>query len=245
MNLQQINGAWESIVDFLLPRICCGCGVRVMQQQWLVCEKCLDAIPPLPQPICPVCGCPDAELKANGRCTDCPMGKIWFQQARGYAVYNGTARTLVEKLKYGKRLEYARLMALRMAHMISDQQKSQFDIITSVPLHSTRQRDRGFNQASHLANEISTLTGIPFHPSILQRDKPTPSQTRLKKRQRRDNIAGAFSLRKKADISGKTILLIDDVYTTGSTLNECSRVLMQAGAHSVHCLAFARAPLSA
>lgn len=242
--ITQLCEAWENLIDFLLPRICCGCGTRVMQQQWLVCEQCLDSVPPLREPICKICGCPDAEIKATGRCTDCPMGKAYFVQARGYAEYGGIARTLIEKLKYERRLEYAPLMALSIAGLISDKLKLDTDLITAVPLHPTRQRDRGFNQANVIARHLSDITGLPHSESVLRRDKPTPSQTRLKKSERRDNIRGAFSCAGPEETESRRIILIDDVYTTGSTLNECARIMMENGAESVHCLAYARAPLA-
>jgi ComF family protein len=116
-------------------------------------------------------------------------------------------------------------------------------MVVPVPLHPTRRRERGFNQSLILAKELASLRGLAIDDGVLRRDVPTPTQTRLKKRQRRANIAGAFSVGNVEAIRDKRVLLVDDVYTTGSTLNECSKVLVEAGAASVECVAYARAVL--
>jgi ComF family protein len=116
----------------------------------------------------------------------------------------------------------------------------QFDVIVSVPLHSARQRERGFNQASLLAELLSAHTSIPSRP-LLKRIRYTTTQTALDRSERMENLHNAFRLRKNADVRGLRVLLIDDVLTTGSTLSECARVLKRAGANSVHAATAARA----
>ncbi len=236
--------AWNDIIDFVLPRLCCGCGERVFESQWLVCGNCLDEIPTLHEPLCVTCGCPDARVKGPHKCDDCPPGKTWFTRARGVTAYAGVAQTLIEKLKYQGRIEYAHLLALGMARVRTEMTAPLPDLLIPVPLHSTRRRERGFNQSQLLAKQLEKLTKVPLASNGLKRIKPTPSQTRLKKRQRRQNIAGAFACPDAELVRGKRVMLVDDVYTTGSTLNECARVLMEAGAESVECLAYARAVLS-
>lgn len=234
---------WEDLLDFLLPRLCCGCGERIIDKAWLVCEPCLLSIPPLFQPLCVTCGCPDARVKTENKCRNCPPGKVWFIGSRGSAPFDGMARTMIFKLKYQKRTEYASLLAEIMAECYSDWKDANGEIIVPVPLHSTRQRQRGFNQAALLAEHFGRRSHLPIAGKALLRIKPIPSQTRLKKSERRKNVAGAFACRNPEQIRGKRLILVDDVYTTGSTFNECSRVLMEAGAHSVQCLAYARAVL--
>lgn len=241
-----LSRAWYHIIEFLLPRLCCGCGERIQNEAWLVCEPCLDSIPPLILPICGKCGCPNARIEAEGKCSNCPPGTIYFEAARGVAAFTGLPQTLIHKLKYQRRIEYAPLLALQMARLYAASAaagRSPADIIIPVPLHSTRFRDRGFNQSSLLARQFSKINNIPVSETALKRIKSTPSQTRLKRRLRRKNVAGAFACKNADAICGKRILLIDDVYTTGSTLNECARVLKEAGAGSVECLAYARAVL--
>lgn len=115
------------------------------------------------------------------------------------------------------------------------------DLILPVPLHSKRLRWRGFNQSVLLARQLSRAYGIPLHPYILSREKETPPQTQLSEDDRRRNVRGVFSVHGKEVIKGKNLLLVDDVYTSGATVNECSRALKQAGAKEVYVLTLARA----
>lgn len=238
-----VGAAWETFIDFLLPRLCCDCGQRVHQSQWLICETCLDAIPPLTEPICSTCGYPDAHLTGEGKCRDCPKGTVWFQSIRTATTFESTPKLLVEKLKYHNRIEYAHLLALAMARAHQTAKSPAPQIIIPVPLHKVRQRERGFNQSALLANHLTGLLGAPCQPRAITRIRPTPTQTRLKKRDRQRNVKGAFQCPKPHLIQDQHVLLVDDVCTTGSTLNECARILIQAGAHSVQCLTYARAKL--
>jgi len=240
---RQIGEAWEVFVDFLLPRLCCGCGDRVHRNKWLVCEPCMNSIPEMRLPICSICGCADAVAKDEMRCKNCPPGRIWFEKARGVFQYTDLPHLLVEKLKYKGRIEYAGLMALDMARLISEDTSAKPDLIIPVPLHKTRQRERGFNQSMLLAREIAAIIGVSVGEKLLIRNKPTPTQTRLKRRERRANVAGAFSCRNQEMVRDRHILIIDDVYTTGSTLNECAKILKEAGAATVNCVAYTRATL--
>ena len=115
------------------------------------------------------------------------------------------------------------------------------DLIVPVPLHIRRLRERGFNQALLLARELSKQTGIPCEQRSLRKIKDTPFQTALKGRERRKNLKAAFRVKKTEEIEGKSVLLVDDVYTTGTTVNECARTLLEAGAATVGVLTLARA----
>jgi ComF family protein len=202
----------------------------------------MDGIPPLCLPVCKTCGCPDARVKNEVKCTNCPPGQVWFASARAVAVFSGVAQTLVAKLKYQHRLEYAPVIARAMANDFV-RAGGTADIIIPVPLHSTRLRERGFNQSAVLARHFAEICPLQVLEKVLIRQRPTPTQTRLKKGERRKNVAGAFVCTDPVLIQGKHVLLIDDVYTTGSTLNECAKVLRDAGAESVECLAYCRAVL--
>lgn len=235
--------AWQSVADFLLPRQCCGCGERLIELRQLVCDTCSMSIAPLLQPICVKCGCPDARIKTENICANCPPGKTWFARARGVAAFSGVAQVVVARLKYHRRIEYAALMAEAIGESYAKDNGGGADVVVPVPLHSSRRRERGFNQSALIARHFAEFHGIPVTEKALLRIKPTPSQTRMKKRQRRENVSGAFSCRRPAEIAGRRVLLIDDVYTTGSTVNECAKVLMEAGAESVQVLSYARAVL--
>lgn len=233
-----------ALADFVYPRLCCGCGERVMEPRRLVCPPCEAGLTDLALPLCPTCGLPDARGGAP-TCDDCPRGLISFTAARGTTPFTGLARTLVEKLKYDGRVEYADMMAGRMALIAAEQFCGvPFDAILPVPLHKVRHRDRGFNQSEEMARRLSRHLAVPLNTKLLLRVRQTRSQTTLRRRERAENIREAFACPHPAAVAGKHLLLVDDVYTTGATLNECARTLSEAGAVSIHCLAYARAVLA-
>jgi ComF family protein len=151
-------------------------------------------------------------------------------------------REIIHEFKYGRQIHLRRLVA-RWLHAALDDERlrgRRFDVVVPVPLHATRLRERGFNQASLLAELLSAQTSIHSKP-LLDRIRYTTTQTALDRSERMENLHDAFRLRKNADVRGLRVLLIDDVLTTGSTLSECARVLKRAGALSVHAATAARA----
>ena len=207
--------------------------------------ECEKAFPQLRLPICDTCGCPDAMIKAAHACDDCPPGRIHLSKARAAVPFVGVGQTIVEKLKYGGHLNYATYMADRMGRTAAQEYEGVlFDSIIPVPLHAVRRRERGFNQSEVLAAHLAETLGVPLLLDALRRSRPTPSQTKLNKKQRRQNIKDAFAPGGPSPALANTVLLVDDVYTTGATMNECARVLVASGqAKTVYCLAFARACL--
>ena len=117
----------------------------------------------------------------------------------------------------------------------AQRQRLQADWLIPVPLHPTRKRERGFNQSGEIARHFSRIVGIPVAQHWLLRTRPTKVQAGLTRRERRHNVSGAFAMSKQADVDGKTVLVIDDVFTTGATLNECARILRQSGATKLRC----------
>jgi ComF family protein len=230
------------LVDVLFPRICCGCNERILAEQRIVCESCERKLRPLREPLCPRCGLENSPAAAGGKCPSCPRGEIFFVSVRAVTPYTGVACHILEKFKYRARAEYADFIAPHMARVCKKQFIGiAFDCIIPVPLHHTRRRERGYNQSALLARHLGRDLSIPVHEHSLRRVRPTPSQTRLSRQERRENVEGAFATR--GDVGGKTILLVDDVYTTGATLNECARVLRNSGAEYVYGLCFCRAEL--
>jgi len=234
----------EALLDFVFPRLCCGCNERILEPRLLVCRECADALPELKQPICPTCGCPNAEFEAEDRCADCPSGKVYFEKSRGCVAFGGTAAEVVERLKYHGRQEYAAFMAEVMLRQFLREFSHLSEVtVVPVPLYPARERERGYNQSQLLASALAKRLRTQVVAGAVLRNRPTPSQTRLTRKQRMQNIRGAFGCTAGA-FEGRSVLLIDDVYTTGATLNECARVLRQdGGATAVNCLAFGRATL--
>lgn len=234
-----------TVADFVFPRLCPGCGERVFEEGMLVCPRCRDSMEALKLPLCPTCGAPDAPFSTEDICDCCPEGEIHFASARAVTEFAGVAKQLVERVKYNIHPEYAEWMGRRMAEVfkVEHQLVRDFHAIIPVPLHRTRERERGFNQSRLLAEEISRATGVELMNGVLLRHLFTKTQTRMGRRARAKNIAGAFKVAQVGCIRGKTILLVDDVHTTGATLNECARVLKEGGAECVCCMSFARAVL--
>jgi ComF family protein len=236
-SVQRIGGA---VADFVFPRLCGECNQRILEPKRLVCCHCEAAMEPLRLPLCPTCGCEDAD--AGSMCNDCPEGDVHFEAARAFTGFFGTAETLVEKLKYSGRTEYAPTMARPMARVcFTEYKKVGFNVVAPVPLYSTRERERGFNQAKVLADSLAEQLFLPVNQNLVKRIRPTATQTSLTRKERAKNIKDEFSIPTPDDVAGKTILLVDDVYTTGATLNECAGALKSAGAEAVYCIAFARA----
>ena len=198
---------------------------------------------PLRLPLCTLCGAPEAPA-GKPRCDNCPPGTAHFRKARAVTGFTGVAATLVERLKYTGCDFYASVLAQLMAPVLKAEYGDPLpDLIVPVPLHGARERERGYNQARLLALALGSEFGVAVASRrTLARTRPTPSQTRLGKRERAENVRGAFVVRDCDRCSSARILLVDDVYTTGATLNECARTLAESGAESVDCIAFARTP---
>lgn len=171
-----------------------------------------------------------------------------FVSARAWACYpredstEDPLRQVVQKFKYGRKVALGKPLGWLMARGCQEYlMHRRVDLIVPVPLHPKRLRWRGFNQSVLLARQVSRAYDLPMDPFIVVRHKETTPQTQLSEAERRRNVRGAFSLRSGKTLHGKTLLLVDDVYTSGATVNECSRVLKQGGAKEVHVLTLARA----
>ena len=181
-------------------------------------------------------------------CEDClasieplaPAEQIESDWVRGFGAYEGNLRRLIHLLKYDGMRPLARPLAARLGALLAE--TPPVDLIVPVPLNRWRLWSRGFNQAELLAAELSRLSGVPFAAGVLRRRRATRSQTGLSIEQRRENVRGAFEVRRPQRIAGRSVALLDDVITTGATLAACAEALKQAGATRVVGLALARAP---
>ena len=175
------------------------------------------------------------------------MHPPFFQKARAWACYPSEEseghplREVVQRFKYGRKVSLGKPLGRLLARGCSEYLAAHpCDIIVPVPLHPKRLRWRGFNQAVLLGREVGRLRRVSMDPFILLRSRETPPQTQLTEEERKKNIRGAFSVDPKKAIEGKRLLLVDDVYTSGATVNECSRTLIRAGAKEVYVLTLAR-----
>jgi ComF family protein len=199
----------------------------------LLCTACAADLPRLPAPGCPRCALPTPNGEICGRClSHAPH----YDATRAAYRYDFPLDKLVQSFKYGHRLALSGYFGQQLAAL---PQPLEADLIIPLPLHAVRLRERGFNQALELARQVSLEWKIPIDKKSCQRTRNTPSQANLPWREREKNIHGAFHC--SADFSGQRIILVDDVMTTGASLNECARTLKLHGAANITLLVVARA----
>jgi competence protein ComFC len=227
----------------VFPSLCRVCG-RLLEKagERVVCRSCLDALAPRRSGFCVCCGDFFDGVAEPHLCLECLTSRPPYALHRSCAVYEGNLREIILLLKYrGYRVlgrDLARF-ALKAAGRHEDLWWG-LDAIIPVPLHPKRKRERGFNQAEVVAREIGRAQGLPVLSRVLRRVKNIPAQTSLEAADRKRNVSGAFAVRQPAALKGRVVLLVDDVYTTGSTVKECCRTLRRAGARSVRVLTLAR-----
>jgi len=194
-------------------------------------------------PSCPVCGGFFEGEAGPHACGLCAVAPPPFSRHRSAGRYGGALKDALLLLKYRK----ARPLGSVLGRMTYDALRKDeefwlgIDLVVPVPLHKRRRRERGFNQAAEIGREIGRRAGLAVAVDGLRKIRNTPPQTSLDRRERTDNVRGAYALGRKTSVSGKVILLVDDVYTTGSTLGECARILRKEGAADVRGLTVAQA----
>ncbi|MFQ5665516.1 MAG: ComF family protein [Candidatus Binatia bacterium] len=238
---------WEAALNVLYPPACCACGAGTNRPGF--CAACLRRISTPQSPLCPTCGLPfSTSGDADHLCGQCLQRRPCFGRARACTVYDAGAtadhplKLVLQRYKYNRAVSLARplaeLLAKRAPFAVAD-----YDAVIPVPLHIERLRWRGFNQAQLLVRTVAARERVPIDPFSLRRTRSTPPQVQLNETERRHNVTGAFSVVRPRRVRGRRILLTDDVYTTGATVRECSRVLLRAGATQVDVLVLARAVL--
>jgi ComF family protein len=239
--LTAFREAADGLLAVLLAPRCAACK-RPLERptNGAVCAACWAAILPITPPVCETCGDPlptwrDVSIEA-ARCPRCRRRRVAIDRGRAAGVYDGALRQILHAFKYERR----RTLAAPLARLMADAGRdllATVDVAVPVPLHRSRERSRGFNQARDLARQLNLPIG-----DILRRTRPTPSQTDLPAARRHANVRGAFivSPRERGAIAGRIVVLIDDVSTTGATLDACGRALKDAGAREVRALTAAR-----
>jgi ComF family protein len=230
----------RAIVDGVLPPRCLACGEIVDEPQAL-CAKCWRTLTFFAKPWCTVCGTPFPHpMGEDAVCADCTRERRSWDRARAVLRYDKNSRHLVLALKHGDRTHLAGAFGCWMQR-VGAEVLGGADFLVPVPLHWTRLFQRRYNQAALLAQAIHSAGGPPVKVDWLIRRRPTPPQGRLGPAARSRNVRAAFAIRQGCSILGKRIVIIDDVITTGATLEECARVVRRAGAASVGVLTLARA----
>jgi ComF family protein len=241
---------WEASLNLLYPPTCCGCSSFTVSPGF--CPTCRAAIETPRSPLCLVCGIPypatGAAAAVDHLCGRCLGRHPHFGRARACATYDAAEtvhhplKSVLQRYKYSPDIS----LAPSLAELVAERcplSATEYDVIMPVPLHVTRLRWRGFNQAQFLAHALSRKNRVPIDALSLKRTRATLPQVELNERQRRRNVARAFDVVRPARVRGRRILLVDDVYTTGATVDECSQALLKAGAASFDVLVLARAVL--
>ncbi|MDY6838656.1 MAG: ComF family protein [Thermodesulfobacteriota bacterium] len=256
--LTLFEGFFKDLVEAILPPKCLICGAFERRQQVeergkadrlahltdpYFCASCRSNIAEIASPLCSTCGLPFVSREGEDHtCSECLVERKYFRRARAFGVYEGSLMEAIHRFKYTKKTSLSRpLSALTKETFCQFWGPEAIDLLIPVPLHIRRLRERGFNQAYLMIRRWAKLEEIPCDAFAMLRTRWTEPQTSLSRKERKKNMRRAFAVRNPESIRGRRVLLIDDVYTTGSTANECARVLAEAGAELVDVLTLARA----
>ena len=234
---------WPVLLDILFPERCLGCGIGLKGRQVIsYCQACQQDIRIIQEPYCTTCGKPfDKSAGESHLCSYCLKNGWHFTRARAVVYYQTPVAEAVKVFKYNGKMYGLETFAALTRQYYLHHPFPEADLILPVPLHPKRLRKRGFNQALVLARKFFPKSKERIDPHVLERHQWTCAQTGLNGGERRRNVKNAFRVRDPEKIKNKKILLVDDVFTTGATVNECARILLKSKAADVEVFTFARA----
>jgi ComF family protein len=234
---------WLVLRDILFPEGCLGCGTGLYGHQVVsFCQACLQDVRLIQEPLCTICGKPFGKSAGESHlCSYCLKNKWYFARARSAVYYQEPIAGAVKIFKYSGKMYGLETFAVLTHQYYLQHPAPEPDLILPVPLHPKRLRRRGFNQALVLARKLYPKSKGIIDPHVLERSKWSCVQTGLNVAERRRNVKNAFRVKNPRKIKNKKILLVDDVFTTGATVNECARILLKSKAADVEIFTFARA----
>ena len=246
-----LSGASDALVSVFFPAPCRLCDrVLVSASPVPICEECLGSFAAIGRPLCETCGQPlpawslgdarEEPLLAGLVCPECKAREYAFDRARSYGLYKAGLVRAIVLLKFERMEPLGQWFANRLAE-VARREELAADIVVPVPLHRQRERERGFNQADLIARPLARELALPYRAVLLMRTKPRPDKHILSLQERWDSVRGAFATRLGSKVDNLRVLLVDDVMTTGATLDACAKALRGAGAKSVIGLTAARA----
>jgi ComF family protein len=224
-------GSIWGMLDLLFPPVCGGCNKP--GERW--CQECRQKVQVLNEPLCNICGLPQTEA---GLCSVCMIEKPHFHALRAWAVFDDPVRRALHKLKYRRDISLGNTLSEQMMPYVLGLNWP-IDTVIPIPLGRQRNKERGYNQVGMIAIPLALALKLDYLPNGLTRPRETRSQVGLTREERRKNVQGAFTADRK--VAGKTILIMDDVSTTGSTLSSAAAALFLCGAKDVYALTVARA----
>ncbi len=248
-NQSMIEYIKEGLLNFVFPLDCKICEKSIRESKgYSICEDCFKTIELIEHPYCIKCGKPlllTDFFKQNREilCLECKRKKYSFEFSRSIGIYNKVLKKCIHLFKYyGEKKLAIPLGKLMVDYLLKNVEFiKKIELIIPVPLHNSDLKKRGFNQSVLLGKAIGDYFSVPVREKVLIKKKLTPFQVNLSKKERERNILRAFSVEKPEEIEGKNILILDDVFTTGSTVEECAKELMKAGANNIFVLTLARA----
>ena len=227
----------QTFIDLFFPKTCLNCENQLMNYGQYLCSDCIKSLEFL-ENICSICGAPNAD----DECRVCQTNEFLFDKARSVFIFNKIVKNMIHEFKYNEMTRIAKLFSrLSQEYFEKFQPFDHIDYIVPVPLHRVRKRDRGFNQAEYLTREISKNMNWKHLPTLVKRKRFTETQTKLNKDQRKQNVSLAFKINSKYDIEGKNILVVDDVFTTGSTANSIAAALKEKQVNKIYVFTIGRA----
>lgn len=230
---------WKDLMAFVFPSRCGFCQNNLPWGEYYICQDCWRKIDYILPPYCPHCGFP--QLEAGLICPHCEGKDYYFNGARSVGWYGGVLKAAINLYKYEKKLRLNEPLGYLLINYWETKRRDYpADVIIPVPLYWRKKREREFNQSELLALRIGRNFKIPVSSHNLVRVSYHRPQVGLSARERWENIRGMFRVKSPRELKDKNILLIDDVYTTGATSNECSRILREGGAKNIWVLTLAR-----
>ena len=234
--LKILYGVWKLLLDIIFPMRCPVCD-EVVPFGRLICQECRTEFELVKPPRCLRCGRHLESMEAE-YCTDCRSRKHLYTQGRALYDYRSVATSLY-RFKYAGRQEYGTYYAREMADFLGDAIKCwNAEVLVPVPIHYKRKHTRGYNQAEVLAKELGKLLEMPVDAGLIKRVKKTVPQKLLDDKQRQNNLKKAFKIGRN-DVKWKSVIIVDDIYTTGSTIDACASVLLGIGIQKIYFVALA------